>query len=183
MTKRYLIHIVIALMAPLILFAQEREQDEAIYKTDTLRKTKKMQMIFIPVAFYTPETNFGFGGGGQIFLLGEKARFRNRISNALVTGIYTTNKQFIFELTPEIFLGSGNYFIDAKYRFEIYPNSFWGIGPDTPEDAEEIYDQTSHILDIEFLKRLPPNLNFGFVFVLRKDNMDRMTKQASHDLL
>ena len=162
--KRTLFFIVFMLfLVPISMLGQD-SGDDAIIKTDTLRKEKKLQILALPVAFYTPETQFGFGGGGQMFLLGEKARFRNRISNVLVTAIYTTNEQFIFEALPEIFLGSGNYFIDAKYRFEIYPNSFWGLGPDTPEDAEEIYNQTSHLLDINFLKRLPPNLNFGFTF-------------------
>ena len=163
MKNIFLILIIACIFAPFYTLGQDRD-DEAIIKTDTLRKQKKLQIVALPIVFYTPETKFGFGGGGQMFLLGEKARFRNRISNVLVTGIYTTNDQFIFEAVPEIFLGSGNYFIDAKYRFEIYPNSFWGIGPDTPEENEEIYNQTSHLLDINFLKRLPPNLNFGFTF-------------------
>lgn len=164
MKRRLVLHIIFLLfLAPSLLYAQE-SGEEAIIKTDTLRRQKKLQIVALPVVFYTPETQFGFGGGGQLFLLSENARFHNRISNVLVTAIYTTNEQLIFEALPEIYLGKGNYFIDASYRFEIYPNSFWGIGPDTAEDAEEIYNQTSHILDINFLKRLPPNLNFGFTF-------------------
>ena len=161
--KRLNLIIMALLLTPLMVWSQERG-DTSLFETDTLRRTKNIQIVGLPVVFYTPETKFGFGGGGQLFLLGEKARFNNRISNVLLTAIYTTNKQLIFEALPEIYLGSGNYFIDASYRFEIYPNSFWGIGPETPEDAEEIYDQTSHILDVQFLKRLPPNLNFGFTF-------------------
>ncbi len=161
--RRFLLIIIVLLLLPLGLVAQQTS-DEAIFKTDTLRTEKKIQLIGLPIAFYTPETEFGFGGGGQLFLLGEKARFRNRISNVLITAIYTTQQQLVFEVLPEIFLGSGDYFIDASYRFEIFPNSFWGIGPDTEEEAQEVYDQTSHILDISFLKRLPPNLNFGFTF-------------------
>ena len=163
MKRSWFILLIALLFLPFLIRAQDRGQ-EPIIKSDTLRKEKKLQIIAIPVAFYTPETKFGFGGGGQLFLLGEKARFRNRISNVLMTAIYTTQKQLIIDIKPEIYLGSGNYFIDASYRFEIFPNSFWGIGPDTPEEDEEIYNQTSNILNINFLKRLPPNLNFGFTF-------------------
>lgn len=163
MKRKLLLYIVLFFLAPISLVAQE-SGEPAIIKTDTLRSDKKIQIVALPVVFYTPETNFGFGGGGQLFLLSEKARFNNRISNVLVTAIYTTNQQIVFEALPEIYLGKGNYFIDASYKFEIYPNSFWGIGPNTAEEDEEIYDQTSHILDLNFLKRLPPNLNFGFTF-------------------
>ena len=161
--KRGQVLYIVLLLCASFLMAQE-PGEEAIIKSDTLRKEKNIQIVGLPVAFYTPETEFGFGGGGQLFLLGEKARFNNRISNVLVTAIYTSKNQLIFEALPEIYLGSGDYFIDASYRFEIFPNSFWGIGPDTQEEDQEIYDQTSHILDINFLKRLPPNLNFGFTF-------------------
>ena len=75
-----------------MVFAQE-PGEEAIIQTDTLRKEKNIQIVGLPVAFYTPETEFGFGGGGQLFLLGEKARFNNRISNVLVTAIYTSKNQ------------------------------------------------------------------------------------------
>ncbi len=143
--------------------SQESGEDVFI-TTDTINKTKKVQILGLPVIFYTPETELGFGGGGQLFLLGEKARFKNRISNVLFTAIYTSKKQTILEILPEIYLGSGNYFIDMTYRFEIFPNSFWGIGPTTEEDAEEVYDQSSHFLEIQFLKRLPPNLNFGLLY-------------------
>ncbi len=114
MKRSWHILILVFLTLPFYSLAQERTQDP-IVKSDTLRKEKKLQIIAIPVAFYTPETEFGFGGGGQLFLLGEKSRFRNRISNVLFTGIYTTQKQLIIEaLKPEIYLGSGNYFIDAS---------------------------------------------------------------------
>ncbi|MGI9546960.1 MAG: BamA/TamA family outer membrane protein [Flavobacteriaceae bacterium] len=152
----------VLLLAPAFMYSQVEE--EAFMATDTIKTNKKIQLIGLPVVFYTPETEFGFGGGGQLFILGEKARFRNRISNILFTAIYTTQKQIVFEVLPEIYLGSGNYFIDMRYRFEIFPNSFWGIGPTTPEDAREIYDQTSNFVEVNFLKRLPPNLNFGFLF-------------------
>ncbi len=163
MIRKIILLICLLILAPLVGISQERGE-EAIVKTDTLRRDKNVQILGLPVVFYTPETKFGFGGGGQLFLLSDKARFNNRISNVLVTAIYTTNKQLIFEALPEIYLGKGNYFIDASYRFEIFPNSFWGLGPNTLEEDREIYDQTSHILEANFLKRLPPNLNFGFTF-------------------
>ena len=163
MKKNWFKYLIILMLTPFSLVGQETGED-GIPKADTLQTTRNIQIVGLPIIFYTPETELGFGGGGQLFLLGEKAQFGNRTSNVFLTAIYTSNKQLIIEVLPEMYLGSGNYSIDASYRFEIYPNSFWGIGPDTEEEAEEIYDQTSHILDVQFLKRLPPKLNFGFTF-------------------
>lgn len=181
MRNNWLIYLIVMLLAPLTMIGQEKGED-VIFKTDTLRQDRKIQVLGLPIVFYTPETELGFGGGGQLFLLGDKARFNNRISNVFLTTIYTTNKQLIIEVLPEIYLSSGNYFIDASYRFEIYPNLFWGIGPETPEEAEEIYDQTSHILDVQFLKRLPPKLNFGFTFRFTNHQVTEVVEGGLLDL-
>lgn len=152
----------LVLMIPFFLIGQGRE--EGFVRTDTLGKTKKIKFIGLPIAFYTPETQFGVGGGGQMFLLNNTNKYNQRLSNILFSGIYTTAGQIMFNVTPQIYLGKGDYFIDADYLFEIYPNSFWGLGPDTPEENEELYDQTTHKLKLSFLKRLPPDLNFGFTY-------------------
>ena len=162
MSRRILLFGILMLF-PLLASAQITDKDVFV-TTDTINKQKKVQVVALPIVFYSPETELAFGGGGQLFLLGEKSRFRNRISNIFFTAIYTSRNQVIIEFLPEIYLGSGNYFIDMAYRFEIFPNSFWGIGPTTQEEDEEIYDQTTHFLDIQFVKRLPPNLNFGFLY-------------------
>ncbi len=147
-------------------FSQRKDENNVI-KTDTISSNKNYQLIAIPIAFFTPETGFGFGGGGQLFFLKKENTFKNRLSNVIFSGIYTLNEQLIFEVTPQIYFGGGNYFIDAHYLLEIYPNSFWGIGNNTPDSNEEIYNQTTHALNISFLKRLPPDLNFGFQFVFK----------------
>jgi len=144
------------------MLSQGRE--EGFVKSDTIGKQKNIKLIAIPIAFYTPETQFGVGGGGQLFLLNNTNQYNQRLSNILFSGIYTTAGQIMFSVTPQVYLGKGDYFIDAEYMFEIYPNSFWGIGPETPEENLEEYNQTKHKIKMRFLKRLPPALNFGFTY-------------------
>ncbi len=160
--KKIILLYIVTFLVPIFLVAQGR--DEGFVKTDTIGKQKKIKLIAIPIAFYTPETEFGVGGGGQLFLLNKTNQYNQRLSNILFSGIYTTAGQIMFSVTPQVYLGKGDYFIDADYLFEIYPNSFWGIGPETPEENEELYDQTTHKLKVSFLKRLPPDLNFGFTY-------------------
>ncbi len=155
------------IVALLLLFSNgvQSQSKETVFKTDTIASTKNIQFIGVPIAFYTPETEFGFGGGGQLFLLNKSNIYNDRQSNILFSGIYTLNEQFLFEVKPEIYLGKGDYFIDIDYTWEIYPNLFWGIGNSTPDRNEEVYNMTSHKLKMGYLRRLPPNLNFGFEYV------------------
>ena len=143
------------------LFAQFSE--EPYVPIDSV-KTKKVKIIGLPLVFYTPETNLGFGGGGQIFLLENSNKYNFRKSNILVSGIYTLNNQLLIDINPEIYLMNGDYLLNMSYQFKIFPNSFWGIGGDTPAENEESYNMTSNELSVGFIKRLPPYLNFGFEY-------------------
>ncbi|MCO5725780.1 BamA/TamA family outer membrane protein [Robiginitalea marina] len=144
--------------------ATAQRDDGAIIRSDTLNNKSGLKLIGIPVIFSTPETGFGFGGGGQLFLTGEKNIFKSRKSNILFTGIYTANAQLVIQALPQIYFGSGDYYLDGVYEYRVYPNFFWGIGNNTPESNEEAYDMTSHKFRADFLKRLPPSLNFGLRF-------------------
>ncbi len=140
-------------------------QDEGIARTDTLGKDKKLQAVVVPILFSTPETGFGVGAGAQLFFLRQSNIYNSRLSNVFTNVIYTVNNQFILDIKPQIYFNRGDFFLDGAYKYKVYPNSFWGIGFDTPESNEEIYDMTSTELRVALLKRLPPKLNFGFEFV------------------
>lgn len=153
----------------LLLFAsvnlKAQKDNNASIPIDTLGKKKKVQLLGLPVIFYTPETQFGFGGGLQIFLLEKSNIYNDRVTNIFIDGIFTTNNQFILDVKPQIYFLDGNYYLDVAYKFKIFPNSFWGIGSFTPNSNLESYNMTSHQLSAAFLKRMPPYLNFGFEFV------------------
>jgi outer membrane protein assembly factor BamA len=91
--------------------------------------------VGIPAFFYTPET--GFGGGpalGYIFpRLGDR-----HPSSIMGVFFYTEKKQSIFALTPEIYLEGGFHGV-TEVGYEKFPDSFWGIGPDTKDGDEEKY--------------------------------------------
>ena len=116
MRSRFAIYLFI-LLCTNQLFGQYTE--EPYVPLDTLQ-SKKLKIIGLPIAFYTPETNFGFGGGGQVFLLRESNRYNLRKSSILVSAIYTLNNQLLIDLNPEIYLMKGDYLLDMMYRFKIF---------------------------------------------------------------
>ncbi len=164
---KYLVIIVLFLIAAP---SWSQDKPKEFYRIDSVGNTKKVRLVGLPVVFYTPETQVGFGGGGQLFFLRQTDEYRDRLSNVLFTAIYTTNKQIIIDLKPQIYFERGNYFLDVAYKFKIFPNSFWGIGNNSREEDMESYNMTSNEVRVSFLKRLPPSLNFGFEFIY--DNHD-----------
>lgn len=162
-----MIRLVVSLIAMCLLTSpnvEAQQREERLMKTDTLLIKKKIQLLGIPVVFYTPETNFGFGGGLQVFLPNQSNVYNSRLSNILTTAIYTTQKQFILESRPQIYFNAGDLFVDGLFRYRIFPNSFWGIGGNTPNSNREHYNMKTVQVKAAFLKRLPPSLNFGFEY-------------------
>ena len=98
-------------------------------KTD---KRKEKSFVFVPIAFYAPETGTGLGASVVWF----HERERKVIDNFTFTGFGTQEKQAIlmaqfdgdiFEKTHLKLLAQGKYF----------PESFYGIGGDTRSEDEE----------------------------------------------
>lgn len=148
-----------------------QENNDAVFQIDSIGESKNTRIIGLPIAFYTPETNFGFGGGAQVYLLNRSNIYNERLSNILVSGIYTLNEQIMIDIKPQLYLSGGDFFFDMSYQFKIFPNSFWGIGPNTTKEMEESYGMTTHALKIAFLKRIPTTLNFGFEYVFEYHNV------------
>jgi hypothetical protein len=102
------------------------------------------KLIPLPILFYQPETGMGFGASVvYLFTLGQGAHLdhggRSLRSSVGATAIYTTKDQIITGVAAETYPGSGRYRALANLYFERFPNSFWGIGNDTPESLEEDY--------------------------------------------
>jgi hypothetical protein len=159
---RYLITASIVVSTALC-FAQDQNAQNHAVQTDTL-KSENVNVLAVPLAFYSPETNVAVGGGVQLFFKTKGSTSEILNSSMFASLIYTLNKQLMFEVSPQIYLDDDNYFLDAKFRYMIFPNLFWGIGPETLSESEEKYNQTEISLSVDFLKSLPSHVNFGFSF-------------------
>ena len=164
---------ILAIVLGLIICTQlEGQSDQSVIKSDTIGKERKVQFIILPIIFYTPETKFGFGAGAQVFFKKLTDVVYARESNILFTGIYTTEKQLILEVTPKIYLSSGKRYIDAQFRYKVFPNSFWGIGNSTPESNLERYNMRTIHLRVDLLERTFDNsIRFGTEFYFEKNVM------------
>lgn len=154
---------VIISMLSTALMAQVDKDPAVAVHTDTLG-ADKVQLMAIPLIFYTPETNLGFGGGAQMFFKTRNTGLVRFNSNVLATIIYTLNDQLIVSATSQTYFANGAYLLDAKFLYRIFPNLFWGIGPQTPSENEEFYSPTDLSFDASFLKRVHSNFNFGLNF-------------------
>lgn len=117
--------------------------------TDDVRSPETSGWSALPVAIYTPETELGLGGFGLYYWRdghavshrdAEHARFANRPSSLAVVGLYTTKNQVLVDVVPEFYLGGGHVHAKLNVAYRRFPDSFWGVGREVRDHAEERYD-------------------------------------------
>ena len=150
------VHILLLLMG-LILFGElafsieEGLQDKTSYPKET-------HFMVLPVLFYMPETSLGFGAGALMtFNLGDI--HNTRPSSLFVTAYYTLNKQYAFEIQPELYLKEDSYFMKAFIGISRFPSKYFGIGNSTPDSMEEPYTPQNQRVDLTIQKKLISALN------------------------
>ena len=97
------------------------------------------QLVPYPVLFYSPETGVGFGAGAIWYF----RRSGSRISSVSPMLFYTTKKQFSISAQFDSWFDGNRWRILADVGFSRFPAKFWGIGNDTPDEAEEDYTPRS----------------------------------------
>ena len=98
----------------------------------------------LPLASYSPETHLGLGAFGIYFFRLDDEPVTTRPSSVALVGLYTTRHQAIVELIPELYWDDERWHLWNKLDFRSFPDSFWGIGNETPSNAEERYGQISY---------------------------------------
>jgi hypothetical protein len=89
-----------------------------------------------PFATYAPETHVGLGAFGIYYFRLPSERTSSRPSSVAVDGLGTTRGQVIAEIIPEFYWDEERFNLWTKADFRAYPDTFWGIGPNTPDTPE-----------------------------------------------
>ncbi|UCF20102.1 MAG: BamA/TamA family outer membrane protein [Gemmatimonadota bacterium] len=134
---------------------------------DSTGAQKRNGLVFIPVLYYSPETKTAFGAALQYYFRESGSADDSRPSNLVPVLIYTQRNQII------AFLAADTYWKDETYRFEGYvgyskfPDKFYGIGNDTPDDNEEDYTPKYAELRFAAQRRLYSGLYLGLGYQLQ----------------
>jgi hypothetical protein len=95
-----------------------------------------------PYVYYTPETDWAFGGTAVVTFRLDSGVALSPSSVAL-DAYYTVGRQYRFTVAPELYLHENRLLVSCSMEFGRIADKFWGIGPRTPDS-----DST------EFVKRL-----------------------------
>ena len=132
---------------------------------DTLASNKN-RLFVLPLAFFSPETNWGFGAAGiYTFRLGEEP-ISSRPSQLQMGFAYTLNKQVLLYLPFKIFKQEEHYQLYGELGYYLYTYQFYGIGNQTTASNLEFYDVDYPRVRLNLLKEWKPNFYAGFRYWL-----------------
>jgi hypothetical protein len=115
---------------------------------------KRSEFVILPVVYRTPETGWAGGIAGQFSIRSAQTGPRSRPSSVQFALITTENKQTIFTAKPEIYLLRENIVVAGTLEISRYPGYFYGVGPDTNDEARELYTPRQTLLEIQAMHRL-----------------------------
>ena len=140
---------------------QAQDTDEDGGATENVVPANRPRWMAVPTIFYTPETRFAIGGAGAVFFQFPSSRSSNRVSQVLAAFIVTQNKQIISEISPDLFFRNEAHEVLSEIQFVRFPDKFYGIGRDAPEEAEESYTADRWRFHFEWLIRVHRSLYIG----------------------
>lgn len=134
---------------------------------------RQRRLIPFPVVFYSPETGLGLGAAALYFVAPMADAVVQAPDTINAIAFYTTRNQILLALSMnKYFMRSGNN-LSVQAVGMKFPDKFWGIGPDTPDSAEEDFTPRELAFIIGYQWRLSPSIylgpEYGFSNIVMKE--------------
>ncbi|MBR9923049.1 MAG: BamA/TamA family outer membrane protein [Bacteroidetes bacterium] len=131
--------VILLLLALFPLFANGQSSSEN--QTDSTETAEKSVRLFaLPLAFYNPETRFGFGAAGVAAFNFKKSLASDRASQVQLGFAYTLNKQLLFYLPYQIFTPGERFTFSGEIGYYKYFFYYYGNGHEAIDNPEETYN-------------------------------------------
>lgn len=124
-----------------------------------------------PIVFSTPETGFGGGAGVMLTYRAQGAGPEDRPQSLGVVCFYTEKNQATVGIAPELNFDRDDWRLLASLGYSKFPTSFFGIGNDTPADAEEDYTLEGGTVEAFLLRRVHSDLRVGLTVDVKKSSI------------
>ena len=98
-----------------------------------LEVPERVSALVVPTLDHTPETGLALGA---VALISLRPSPDARTSTVKIEATGTWRRQAILETGWELFLPEDRWLLAGNAAVMRYPEQYWGVGPDTPDDPE-----------------------------------------------
>jgi len=114
--------------------------------------------LVLPFASYAPDTKLSAGLLAGYY---ESERPGRPASSVQSTVLVTQKRQLVVQVAPEWYVDEGRWRLLGDVQAAHFPNTFYGIGGDTPATAQQGYTDRYVLVDGTAQRRLRPHLRVG----------------------
>lgn len=117
-----------------------------------------------PVISRSIETGWSFGTVGSLTFHPSPKDTISRTSNMQLLFLYSTKKQLVTALNGVQYFNRENFILSEQFSYSSFPDKFWGLGKNRPDNAEEPYKYRQYYIYLHLQKKLIPGLFLGLIF-------------------
>ncbi len=136
--------------------------------------------VVLPLVFFTPETNWGFGAASLYSFRFRRNDQRSRPSQFQIGFAYTLRDQILAYLPFQLFLRNDRYKVYGELGYYRYVYEFSGVGNTGTLSDSELYEVDFPRIRLNALYQAYPNLFVGLRYWMDDFNI---TKVADEGLL
>lgn len=122
--------------------------------------TSRPGLLALPIAFYSPDTRWGFGASGILTFYTNRDS-PGRRSSITFGGAYTQLKQVLFYAPFQLYFNQDRWWLYGELGYYRYVYNFFGIGNAAPTDYLEKYDATYPRFRLSAMRKVGRNSYLG----------------------
>ena len=122
---------------------------------------RKNSLYALPVVFYTPETDLGFGAAGVYAFNFRGDAPGARTSSIQAVADYTLNQQLLLYFPFQMFVNNADYYTYGEIGYYQYVYQFFGVGNKASAEQEESYSVNFPRFQLTALRRVHPKWYVG----------------------
>jgi len=129
---------------------------------------KPKHLLIFPVISSSIETGWSFGSVGALTFHPLPKDTVSRTSNMQLLLLYSTKKQLVMAINGSEYFDNEKYILNEQISFSSFPDKFWGLGKNTPDDAQEPYKYDQYYIYLHLLRQIVSNFFVGLLYEKQK---------------
>ena len=153
------------------------QQDSAAHRPTLARRVaarfdsltnRDRGLVPIPLLYFTPDTRLAYGLALAYYfkIKSRKDTTSTRLSYIQGLADYTQNRQLDVWSYWYVFLRDEKWILKGELRYRNFPDRFYGIGNDTPDEAVERFSYNLVSIKELVMRKVAPNVYLGGDFNL-----------------
>ena len=119
------------------------------------------RVVLAPIAYYEPNTSFGFGFGANLLFKPRGTGPEIRTSNIPIRISYTLKNQIFFSSSYTLFFPEEKWLLRGNLDYTDFPQDYFGVGNGTTEEDGSAITYKRFLIEPLLLRQVAPKLFIG----------------------